>query len=187
LKALPDWNKRRIAVALIIVALAAGIAALMVSRAKKDAALPLKIIPDHVDIQAKDVLFTDVGADGTKWEIRADKGIYLRKENKALFEKVVVKLVLPDGGVYRMQGDQGELGTESRDMSITGHVILDSDRGDRVKVDTLNYSNKERVIRTDSAVVHENDRIELRGKGMVLSLTKREFKLLSNVRALIKR
>jgi restriction endonuclease Mrr len=82
---------------------------------------------------------------------RADKGIYLRKENKALFEKVVVKLVLPMGGSTACR-ESGELGTESRDMSITGHVILDSDRGDRVKVDTLNYSNKERVIRTDSAL-----------------------------------
>ncbi len=187
MKALPDRKKRQIAAALTIVALAAGIAALMVSRVKKEAVLPLKIIPDHVDIQVKDVLFSDVGADGTKWEIRADKGIYLRKENKAHFDNVVVKLVLPGGSEYRMRGDQGELDTESRDMSITGHVVIDSDRGDRVTVDVLHYKNKERTIRTDSAVVHENDRIQLRGKGMVLSLTKRELKLLSNVKALIKR
>jgi LPS export ABC transporter protein LptC len=150
---------------------------------QKGAGTPLKIIPDHVDIQVKNVVYTDVGAEGAKWEVRADAATYLRKENKALFDKVKVTMVLTDGRTFVMTGDKGIVGTESKDMHISGHVTILSDNGDRIKMDELHYTDRDKVFKTDSMVLHENSRMTLQGKGMVLSLLTKELKLLSSVKA----
>jgi LPS export ABC transporter protein LptC len=170
----------------VLVLLLAGVVALLYVKGKTPKTTPLKIIPDHVDIQVKDIVYTDVGADGTKWEVRADTGVYLRKENRALFDNVRVTLALPDGRTFIMKGDSGILGTESKDMSLAGNVVLVSDRGDRITMEDLRYTAKDRSMRTDSLVVQENERMRLQGRGMVLSLARRELTLLANVRALIK-
>ena len=76
----------------------------------------LKIMSDRVDLQIKNVHYTEVGDSGMKWEITADTARYRKKENLALFETVKVRLVMKDGRVFVMNGDRGWLNTQSRDM-----------------------------------------------------------------------
>jgi LPS export ABC transporter protein LptC len=176
---------RVVGIAAVILLVAALVAAVYLKE-ERNKTKQLKIIPDHVDIQVKNVVYTDVGAEGVKWEVRAATGTYLRKENKALFDKVTIKMVLPSGRTFVMKGDKGVLGTESKDMNITGNVTLLSDQGDRVTMNDLHYTDADKVFKTDSPVFHENDRIKVQGKGMVLSLATREMKILSAVKATIK-
>ena len=182
------WRNKPMRVAGIVVAilLVVSLAAVLYWRGGKNRVEALKVIPDHVDIQVKNVVYTDVGAEGTKWEVRAATGTYLRKENKALFDKITMKMVLPSGRTFVMEGDSGVLNTETKDMHITGHVSLLSDQGDRVTMNDLHYKDADRTFTTDSLVIHENDRIKVQGKGMILSLATREMKLLSAVKATTK-
>lgn len=176
----------RHAVVVILIATMAGMAAFLYQRGQKAKTAPLNVIPDHVDVQVKNVVYTDVGSEGAKWEVRADAGTYVRNEHKALFDKVTVMLVLSDGRVFKMTGDKGVLGTESKDMDISGHVTIVSREGDRITMDDLHYTDKDRSFRTNSVVVQENDRMKIQGRGMVLSLKTQQLKILSNVKALIK-
>ena len=109
----------------------------------------LKIMSDRVDLQVRDVHYTEVGDSGMKWEIRADTARYQKKENLALFEKLAVKLVMKDGKTFVMTGDHGRLNTESKDMEIEGNVGIVSENGDRFKTDRLRYRNADKVIETD--------------------------------------
>jgi hypothetical protein len=52
----------------------------------------LNILSDKVDLQVKNVLYTDVGASGVKWEIKADSAKYVKNENLVLFDRIRVKL-----------------------------------------------------------------------------------------------
>lgn len=176
----------RVAGIAAVILMLAALAGIVYWKGERNKTGPLKIIPDHVDIQVKNVVYTDVGAEGVKWEVRAATGTYLRKENKAIFDKITIKMVLPSGRTFVMKGDQGVLGTESKDMDITGNVTLLSDQGDRISMNDLHYTDADKVFKTDSQVIHENDRIKVQGKGMVLSLAAREMKLLSAVKATTK-
>jgi LPS export ABC transporter protein LptC len=159
---------------------------MMLLKEQKSTLTPLKIIPDHVDIQVKNVVYTDVGAEGTKWEVRAGTATYLRKEGKALFEKVKVTLILTDGRRFVMTGDKGVVSTESKNMDIFGHVTILSDDGDKINMDELHYTERDRIFKSNSFVYHENARMKIQGKGMVLSLATRELRLLSAVEATTK-
>lgn len=170
----------------IVVAVMAGAALYFYAEGQKKKAAPVKLIPDHVDIQVKDVVYSDVGADGTKWEVRADLGTYLKNEKKALLDNVTITLIRSDGRVFKMTGDKGVLGTESKDMDISGHVTIVSQDGDRITMDDLHYTENDKMFRTNSVVVHENSRMKIKGRGMVMSLQEQRLKLLSDVKALFK-
>lgn len=171
-------------VAVVLITAAVVVVAVLREQTAKPALV--KNIPDHVDVQVKNVIYTDVGADGTKWEVRADTGTYFRQQGQALFDKVTIKLVMSDGRTFVLTGDKGMLGTEDKNMDVSGHVVIVSDQGDRITMDDLHYNDKKRIFTTDSVVHHENGRMKLQGKGMVMSMVTKEMRLLSDVKALMK-
>ncbi|MBN2437698.1 MAG: LPS export ABC transporter periplasmic protein LptC [Deltaproteobacteria bacterium] len=143
----------------------------------------LKIMSDRVDLQVRNVHYTEVGHSGMKWEITADTARYRKKENLALFEKVQVRLVMRDGRVFVMNGDRGVLNTQSRNVEIEGNVGIVSENGDRISTDRLLYRHAEKRIETDRPVIMENRSVRISGVGMILTLDEKTVTLLSQVRA----
>ena len=175
-------RKTVLIVAILTVILSvAAILAIGLRRAPEKALL--KIMSDRVDLQVKNVHYTEVGDSGMKWEITADTARYLKKENLALFEKVSVRLVMKDGRTFVMNGDQGRFHTQSRDMEIEGNVGIVSENGDRFATDRLLYRNAGKRIETDRPVVMENGSVRISGVGMILTLDEKKVTLLSQVRA----
>jgi LPS export ABC transporter protein LptC len=64
----------------------------------------LNIMSDKVDLQVKNVHYTDVGASGMKWEINAESAKYVKNENLVLFDRIRVKLVTSEGRTLVMTG-----------------------------------------------------------------------------------
>lgn len=174
-----------VTVALILVAVFAIL--LFLWEQGKDASKKiLKVLPDHVDMQVNDVLYTDVSADGSKWEIRAKTVTYVRKENLALFDQVVVKMIPSDGRIFIMTGNKGRFWTTTKDLDVTGDVVIISEQGDRITMDVLRYSDRDKILSTDSDVTLDNQTTRLKGKGMRIDINKRHVKIMSHVNALIK-
>lgn len=146
----------------------------------------LQIMSDNVDLQVKNVNYTDVGDSGLKWEVKADSANYIKSENIAILDKIRVKLVMSDGKILMMTGDKGKLHTDTKDMEISGNVEIISDKGDRLTTDVLKYSDSERRIYTEEAVKMENARMQVRGVGMSFSLVDKDVTLLSKVKANIR-
>jgi LPS export ABC transporter protein LptC len=143
----------------------------------------LKVMSDRVDLQVKNVHYTEVGDSGMTWEIKADTARYQKKENLALFDKVTVRLVMKDGRVFVMNGDRGRFNTQSRDMEIEGNVGIVSENGDRFATDRLLYRDAGKQIETDRPVIMENRSVRISGVGMILTLDEKKVTLLSQVRA----
>jgi LPS export ABC transporter protein LptC len=143
----------------------------------------LKIMSDRVDLQVKNVHFTEVGSSGMTLEIKADTARYQKKENLALFDQITVRLVTKDGRVFMMNGDKGQFNTQSRDMEIEGNVGIVSENGDRFTTDRLLYRDAAKRIETDRPVIMENRSIRISGVGMIFSLDGKKVTLLSQVRA----
>jgi LPS export ABC transporter protein LptC len=145
----------------------------------------LKILPDHVDLQIKDFVYTEVGAANSKWEVRAQTAQYNKKQNLALFDQVQIKLTTAEKKVYQMTGDKGQMHTDKKDIEIKGNVVIVSDSGDRFTTDYLKYSDAEKKFYTDAPVFMENNKMKIKGKGLVLFMNTGELNLLSSVKAKI--
>ncbi len=146
----------------------------------------LKIMSDNVDLQVKDVHYTDVSEKGSKWEVSADVMRYMRKENRALFDKVVIKLILLNGKEFVLHADTGEMKTDTNDMTVSGNVVVVSNNGDHFTTDYLTYSDSKKQFETDAPVEMDNRRAKIQGVGMKLSLNDETASILSGVRAVIR-
>jgi LPS export ABC transporter protein LptC len=175
--------RKTVLIVVVLAVILSAAAIITINIPKEPEKALLKIMSDRVDLQVRNVRFTDVGASGMKWELMADMARYQKKENLALFEKLTVKLVTKEGRTFVMTGDRGRLNTESRDIEIEGNVGIVSDNGDRFKTDHLRYLNAKKLIETEGSVVMENKSIRVSGVGMTLSLEERKVALLSQVRA----
>jgi len=175
-----------IIIILIIAIIGAAAVILFVESSKSSKDQLLNILTDKVDLQVKNILYTDVGASGMKWEIKADSAKYVKNENLIFFDQIRVKLVMPDGRTLIMTGDKGKSNTETKDMEVSGNVEIISDKGDRLTTDILRYSGSEQRIYTDSAVKLENPRMQVKGVGLSFSLEDKDVALLSKVKANIK-
>ena len=152
---------------------------------KERAQSGLKIIDDKVDLFIRDVHYTEVGDSGNQLEINADSATFLKKENQARFDRVRMKLILPDGKIYEMAADRGSLRTDLKDVEIEGNVVILSNRGDRFTTDRLKYSDSEKKIYTEDPVTLSNPRFEMKGKGMVLLLKSEHVTMAGGIQARI--
>ena len=176
-------GRKTVLIVVILAAVLATAAIITFNIPKEPENALLKVLSDQVDLQVRNVRFTDVGDSGMKWEIVADTARYQKTDNLVFLEKLTIKLVTKDGRVFTMTGDQGKLNTESRDMEIEGNVNIVSDNGDRFKTDHLRYLNAGKLIQTEGSVMIENKSLRLSGVGMNLYLEEKRIALLSQVRA----
>jgi LPS export ABC transporter protein LptC len=146
----------------------------------------LKIMSDEVDLQVKNVHYTDVSDKGSKWEVSADTVRYIRNGNRALFDKVTIKLILLNGKEYVLHADKGDMKTDTNDMTVSGNVVVVSNNGDRFTTDYLEYSDSLRQFQTDAPVEMGNQRTKIKGVGMKLSLNDESASILSGVKAVIR-
>lgn len=146
----------------------------------------LKIISERADLEARDVLYREVRADGVKWEVRAKKARYLKKEDRAFFDQAEVKLRLADGRVIELVGDKGKFNTITGDMEITGKVAVTATSGESFVTDCLQYNAAKKELHTTSAVDMRTSRMRIQGVGLSFSLPQRKIVLLSRVHARIR-
>jgi LPS export ABC transporter protein LptC len=143
----------------------------------------LKILPDHVDLQIKDFVYTEVGEANSKWEVKAQTAQYNKKQNLAVFDQVQIKLTTAEKKVYVMTGDKGQMLTDKKDIEIKGNVVIVSDSGDSFTTDYLKYSDAEKKFYTDAQVFMENKQMKIKGRGLTILMNTGELNLLSSVKA----
>ena len=146
----------------------------------------LNITSDRTDLEVRNALYRELGEDGSKWEIRAEKASYKKMKNLAFFDKMEVKLFLSSGKSFVMTGDTGQMNTDTKDMQINGNVGITSSSGERFKTDYIRYSHADEMVNTEAAVLMETPRMEIKGVGMSIYLKNMDVVLLSKVQARIK-
>lgn len=143
----------------------------------------IKILPNEADVRIQDFVYTEVGQDMIRWEVKAKSAQYQKKQNLALFDQVEIKLTTKDGRIFTMKGDKGEMLTDKKDVEIKGHVQITSNEGDQFTTDYLKYSDAQKRIYTDAPVAMESKRIKMRGVGLSILMNKGELTVASGVKA----
>lgn len=178
-------KNKAITITIIILILFATVIFAVVRGIGEKKANILKILPNEADVRISDFVFTEVGQDDIRWEVKAKSAQYQKKQNLALFDQVQIKLTTKEGKVFIMTGDKGEMLTDKKDVEIKGHVVITSDTGDKFSTDYLRYSDVQKKIYTDAPVVMEGNRMKIQGVGLSIFMNKGELILSSGVKAKI--
>ncbi|MDP2854939.1 MAG: LPS export ABC transporter periplasmic protein LptC [Smithellaceae bacterium] len=174
-----------IAATLIIVVFVAAAIFTMVRLIGEKKANIIKILPNEADVRIQDFVYTEVGQDNIRWEVKAKSAQYQKKQNLALFDQVQIKLTTKEGKVFTMTGDKGEMLTDKKDVEIKGHVVIISDTGDKFTTDYLRYSDAQKKITTNAPIMMESKRMKIHGVGLSIFINKGELTLSSGVKAKI--
>lgn len=176
--------KITVATIIILVLAAAVIFAIFKVGGEKKSNI-IKILPDEADVRIQDFIYTEVGQENIRWEVKAKTAQYKKKLNLALFDRVQIKLTTQEGKVFVMTGDEGRMQTDTKEVDLKGHVVITSDTDDKFSTDYLHYSDAQKKIYTDAPVMMENRQMKIQGVGLSIFMDKGELVLSSGVKAKI--
>lgn len=89
-----------------------------------------------------------------------------------------------DGRSFTLRGDQAKVNQESKDMEISGNVVLLSSDGYRLKTRSISYRHAKKQAETEEPIEFEGEGILLTGKGMLIDMEEKTFKVFHQVKTL---
>jgi LPS export ABC transporter protein LptC len=139
-------------------------------------------------MQLGNVHYEQTNQDAFKeWELNAHSAQYFKNENKIVLQSITLTFYSDDGKRYNLTAERGELYTDSRNLKVSGNVVVDTDEGYQVRTDSFQYNAKERKIVTNDRVTLSSKELVMTGKGMVVDLEEEKLRILGEVRALEKK
>ena len=140
------------------------------------------ISTDGADHRLEKIRFVEEKHGKKTWELEA-KAIYqYQGQNILLLEDVKVIYYAKDGRSFTLSGDKGKVHQDSKDMELVGNVILTSTDGYRLKTKSMTYQHLSKQVRTPDPVEFEGEQIHLTGKGMLVDMEAKTFKVLSQAK-----
>ncbi|MCJ7704490.1 MAG: LPS export ABC transporter periplasmic protein LptC [Desulfobacterales bacterium] len=140
------------------------------------------ISTDGADQRLEKIRFVEEKHGKKTWELEA-KAIYqYQGQNILLLEDVKVIYYAKDGRSFTLSGDKGKVHQDSKDMELVGNVILTSTDGYRLKTQSMTYQHLSKQVRTPDPVEFEGEQIHLTGKGMLVDMEAKTFKVLSQAK-----
>ena len=116
------------------------------------------------------------------WELEANTIRLYQEENISVLEDVKVTFYAKEGRIFYLTAKQGKVHQVSKDVELTGDVILTSNDGYQLKTQSASYQHSEKTVSTSDPVEIEGDQIRLTGKGMWVNMDDKTFKVLSQVK-----
>lgn len=116
------------------------------------------------------------------WELEAKTLHQYQEENLLLLKEVKVVYYAKDGRFFTLIGDEGKVHQSSKDMELVGNVLLTSNDGYRLKTQSLSYQHSNKQVRTSDPIELEGELIHLTGKGMLVNMEAKTFKVLSQAK-----
>jgi len=87
----------------------------------------------------------------TEWKLKASSATLLKDQNKAVLKDVDIIFYTKQNTQVHLTADDGELNTQTHDMSFSKHVTIQHQRY-TLTSETLHYAKKPHIIRSDSRV-----------------------------------
>lgn len=144
--------------------------------------------PKGVDMQIGDIHYEQTDKNASKeWELDAKSAQYFKGENKIVLQSIELTFFSGEGKVYKLTADDGELYTDSKDVNVSGNVVVLTEEGYHVQTDSFKYNAEERKIFTNDRVRLSSKELVMTGKGMVVDLEKEKLYILEEVKALEKK
>ena len=120
------------------------------------------------------------------WELEAKSIQQHQDQNLMILEDIKVIYYAKDGRLFTITGQQGKVYQDSKDIELNGDVVVTSSDGYRMRTQSVAYRNREKTASTEDPVELEGDQIQMTGKGMIVDMEGKWFRLLRQVRTQLK-
>ncbi|OGP65672.1 MAG: LPS export ABC transporter periplasmic protein LptC [Deltaproteobacteria bacterium RBG_13_53_10] len=143
-----------------------------------------KISDGDADARLEKIRFVEDKRGQRTWELEATAVEQYQNQNTLLLQDVKVTFFMKDGRSVVLSGDRGKVFQDSRNMQLTGNVVLTTSDGYRLKTQSISYDHAKAEVSTSDPVEIEGEQMHLVGKGMLVDIEARTFKVLSQVKTL---
>lgn len=181
---MPKWFNTRNLLALLILLLAGSLIFVVGRNFRKETPGEiLETISRNVDLSLQKIDYTETRDGVRRWSLQADSAAHNLAEGAARLEDVTLTFYDSGGGDITLTADLGELNTESREVKVSGDVVIRSSKGYVLHTDHLHYQDAKRMVKTDASVRLVAPGFEVVGTGLQLNVETHAMALLSRVEA----
>jgi LPS export ABC transporter protein LptC len=121
------------------------------------------------------------------WELEARSVEQQEEIDVMMLEDVKVTYYTSDGKTFVVTGKKGRFHQNSRNMELTGDVVLQMSDGYRLKTESVAYDHAQKKVTSPDPVEIEGDQFRLEGRGMLVDMERKIFKILGQVKTRWKR
>ncbi|MEW6374579.1 MAG: LPS export ABC transporter periplasmic protein LptC [Thermodesulfobacteriota bacterium] len=150
-------------------------------QSEKGEALP-KISIDGANMRLEKIRFIEDKHGQKTWELEATSIQQYQDQNVMMLEDVKVTYYAKEGRIFNISGKQGKFYQGSKDIELVGNVLLTSSDGYRLKTHSISYRHSEKQASTSDPVEIEGEQIRLVGRGMLVDMEAKTFKVLNQVK-----
>jgi len=141
------------------------------------------LIRPEADLTMQTIHYTETRNGERIWSVQADSAEHDLESGKARIE--IIRMVVYDkrNGDIRITAQQGELDLEHRQVRLSGKVVVETGKGQRLLADDLLFVDAERAVSTDGPVVVVGPDFEISGVGLRYEVDSRRLTLRKQVEA----
>ncbi len=163
----------------VLVSLRANLRARKVSEAAEK--VP-KVSTEGADMQLKRIRFVEDKQGQKTWELEAESVNQYQEQNIMVLEDIKLTFYAKEGRVIYLTAKQGKVYQDSKNLDLAGDVVLTSSDGYQLKTHSASYRHSEKVVSTSDPVEIDGEQIRLTGKGMLVNVEAKTFRILSEVK-----
>ena len=134
------------------------------------------------DMQLKKIRFVEDKQGQKTWELEAESVQQYQEQNMMVLEDVKVTFYAKEGRIIYLTGKQGKVYQDTKNVDLSGGVVLTSSDGYQLKTHSASYRHSEKTVSTPDPVEIDGEQIRLTGKGMLVDVEAKTFKILSQVK-----
>jgi LPS export ABC transporter protein LptC len=164
---------------IVLVSLRANLRARKASEAVEK--LP-KVSTEGADMQLKKIRFVEDKQGQKTWELEAESVHQYQEQNIMVLEDVKVTFYAKEGRIIYLTGKHGKVYQDSKNVDLLGDVVLTSSDGYQLKTHSASYCHSEKIVSTADPVEINGEQIRLTGRGMLVDVEAKTFKILSQVK-----
>lgn len=142
-----------------------------------------KISNEGADMRLEKVQFVEDKHGQRTWELEAKQVQQYQDQNFMILEDVKVTLYMKDKRSFIISGKKGKVYQDSKNMELVGDVMVTSSDGYQLKTHSVSYDHHKKKVTTSDPVEIEGEQIWLVGKGMLIDMEAKTFKILSQVKS----
>ena len=117
----------------------------------------------------------------TEWILKADSAKYSDSKNEAVLDHISIVFFLENGEKLFLKAQKGVLHTESRDIEVSGDVVLTNEKYE-IKTESLDYQHEKRSISSNRPVEIEGPETKITADALFFDLNTRKTRLTGSVK-----
>ncbi len=135
---------------------------------RREVLLPSVVVDDlpEADLRIKGGRFVEMEANRLVWRLDVDVAQLFEKDNYAQLERVNALFSQEDGRKVRLEGQEGKLELDTKNLALRGKVKAVSSDGIKLETETLHWEDSQQKLTSPDWVSIERDKMRVTGKGM---------------------